>query len=138
MASSDELLNQVKPVETDGRTCQWKDAGKELPEDGKKVFVLTENGNGALNSVYTFGGKRQWHSNYKVAYWMPVPPAPGTERDKMKKDKKEKRTFLNIEFKYDSDGHIHFVNPSCDDIKFTDFVRLIGALTEIEEGNKTK
>src|SRR5574344_1945254 len=52
---------------------QWNDASKELPEDGKKVFVLTENGNGSLNSVYTFNGNRKWHSNYKVAYWMPIP-----------------------------------------------------------------
>jgi hypothetical protein len=52
---------------------QWHNASKELPEDGIKVIVLTEKGNAAINSVYTFNGNRRWHSNYKVSYWMPIP-----------------------------------------------------------------
>ncbi len=52
---------------------QWKDADKELPADGEKVIVMTERGNISVNSVYTFSGKRNWHSNYKVAYWMYAP-----------------------------------------------------------------
>ena len=38
---------------------QWHDASKELPEDGIKVIVLTEKGNAAINSVYTFNGNRR-------------------------------------------------------------------------------
>jgi hypothetical protein len=52
---------------------QWHDASKELPEDGIKVIVLTEKGNAAINSVYTFNGNRRWHSNYAVLFWMPIP-----------------------------------------------------------------
>lgn len=52
---------------------QWHDASKELPEDNKMVIVLTEKGNAVINSVYTFNGYRQWHSNYKVSYWMSIP-----------------------------------------------------------------
>ena len=55
---------------------QWHDASKELPEDNKMVIVLTEKGNAVINSVYTFNGYRQWHSNYKVSYWMPIPSLP--------------------------------------------------------------
>ena|SRR5574344_2123395 len=67
------LINAFKEGARLALSNQWNDASKELPEDGKKVFVLTENGNGSLNSVYTFNGNRKWHSNYKVAYWMPIP-----------------------------------------------------------------
>ena len=55
---------------------QWHDASKELPEDNKMVIVLTEKGNAVINSVYTFNGYRQWHSNYKVSYWMSIPSLP--------------------------------------------------------------
>ena len=55
---------------------QWHDASKELPEDGIKVIVLTEKGNAAINSVYTFNGNRRWHSNYAVLFWMPIPSLP--------------------------------------------------------------
>ena len=55
---------------------QWHDASKELPEDGIKVIVLTEKGNAAINSVYTFNGNRRWHSNYDVLFWMPIPSLP--------------------------------------------------------------
>ena len=55
---------------------QWHDASKELPEDNKMVIVLTEKGNAVINSVYTFNGYRQWHSNYKVSYWMAIPSLP--------------------------------------------------------------
>ena len=55
---------------------QWHDASKELPEDNKMVIVLTEKGNAVINSVYTFNGHRQWHSNYKVSYWMSIPSLP--------------------------------------------------------------
>ena len=55
---------------------QWHDASKELPEDNKMVIVLTEKGNAVINSVYTFNGYRQWHSNYKVLYWMSIPSLP--------------------------------------------------------------
>ena len=52
---------------------QWHDVKEELPEDGIKVIVLTEKGNAAINSVYTFNGNRRWHSNYAVLFWMYVP-----------------------------------------------------------------
>jgi len=52
---------------------QWHDASKELPEDGIKVIVLTEKGNAAINSVYTFNGNRRCHSNYAVLFWMSIP-----------------------------------------------------------------
>ena len=55
---------------------QWHDASKELPGDGIKVIVLTEKGNAAINSVYTFNGNRRWHSNYAVLFWMPIPSLP--------------------------------------------------------------
>ena len=55
---------------------QWHDASKELPEDGIKVIVLTEKGNAAINSVYTFNGNRRWHSNYAVLFWMPIQSLP--------------------------------------------------------------
>lgn len=52
---------------------QWHDVKDGLPEDGIKVIVLTEKGNAAINSVYTFNGNRRWHSNYAVLFWMYVP-----------------------------------------------------------------
>ena len=55
---------------------QWHHVDKELPEDGIKVIVLTEKGNAAINSVYTFNGNRLWHSNYAVLFWMYIPSLP--------------------------------------------------------------
>jgi ribosomal protein L37AE/L43A len=56
-------------------------------------------------------------------------------RDGIRPEKKmnETRKFLKVEFKYDSKGHIHFINPSCDEMPATDFVKIMGALSKLEE-----
>ena len=56
----------------------------------------------------------------------------------MKKIKKDKRTFLKVEFTYDSKGHIHFINPSCDEMAATDFVKIMRALCKLEESEAEK
>ena len=52
---------------------QWIDAKKELPDVGVKVIVLTNKGNVVINSVCVCNGKKCWHSNYEVKYWMYAP-----------------------------------------------------------------
>lgn len=54
-------------------------------------------------------------------------------RKKIGNVKKEDRTFFKVEFKYDSIGHIHFVNPQCDEMDATDCFKIIGALSKIEK-----
>lgn len=61
---------------------EWISVDKELPEPNVRVLVCTNWGRVHISSLQKTG----WAGGHPVLYWMPLPSAPKSVKDKLLKE----------------------------------------------------